>query len=102
MRTDRLPPKFPDIEGEVHIAGVLVQTRPERLAEVLVAITQMPAAEVQQTSPDGRLVVVVEAPGARHVVRLLDEMRQLTGVLDVALVYQHAEPEASLQEEMPS
>ena len=85
---------------EIHIAGVLVQCRPLDMMRVSRAVDALAAAEVFQSSADGKLVVVIEAPASRAVLAVIDEIRALPGVVNVALVYQHAEPAADMQQEM--
>lgn len=85
---------------EIHIAGVLVQCRPLDLMRVCRAVDALPAAEVFQSTADGRLVVVIEAPTSRAVIGVIDGIRALQGVVNVALVYQHAEPAADMRQEM--
>ena len=86
--------------GDVHIAGVLVHCRPLNLMQVHRAIDALDAAEVFQSSAEGKLVVVIEAPSGRQVLEVVDIIRSLTGVLNVSLVYQHAEPVSSMQQEL--
>lgn len=76
---------------EVHIAGVLVHARPQQLAEACRGIAALPGAEVSQSAADGRIVVVLEHASGAAVLDAIDAMRALPGVVDVALVYQHAE-----------
>jgi nitrate reductase NapD len=83
-------------DADVHIAGVLVQCRPLRLLPVQRAIDALAGAQVDRTSVDGKLVVIVEADSSKGVLDAVDAMRALPGVLDVALVYQHAEPAAAM------
>jgi nitrate reductase NapD len=85
---------------ELHIAGVLVQCRPLDLMRVVRAVDALAAAEVFQSSAEGKLVVVIEAPSSRQVLAAIDEIRALPGVINVALVYQHAEPAAAMQQPM--
>jgi nitrate reductase NapD len=88
------------LEGDVHIAGVLVQCRPLQLLQVQRAVAAIEGADVDRTGADGKLVVVIEAASSRAVLDAVDGMRALPGVLDVALVYQHAEPAAAMNQEM--
>lgn len=97
--TCQAPP--PDVAGEVHVAGVLVHVRPESVADVCLAISLLPRAEVTHESADGRVVAVLEAATSRAVMQQLDAIRTVRGVLNVAVVYQHAEPEAAMNEELP-
>ena len=83
-----------------HIAGVLVQARPEHQADVCLAVSLLPKAEVTHRADDGRVVAVLEAATGRQVAQQIDAIRMLPGVLNVALVYQHTESEEELSKEM--
>lgn len=72
-------------EGE--IASILVQARPERLAEVEVAITAMPGCEIHGSDPRGKLVVVVEAPDAGGLGTILNDIQSMPNVVSAALVF---------------
>jgi nitrate reductase NapD len=87
-------------QGDIHIAGVLVHSRPLTLMQVHRAIDTLPAAEVFRSSAEGKLVVVIEAPSAKEVLDAIDAIRALPGVLNVSLVYQHAEPASSMRQEL--
>lgn len=91
------PPPGP-ADPEIHIAGVLVQARAPALPAVCRAIAGLPEAEVTQSSLTGRVVVVVEAGSGHAVLQVIDHLRAIEGVVDVALVYQHAEPASALSE----
>ena len=86
--------------AETHIAGVLVHARPEYIADIGMAVSLLPKAEVTCLTDDGRAVVVLEAASAHEVARQLDRIRSLRGVLNVAPVYQHAEPDDEMSKEM--
>jgi nitrate reductase NapD len=86
--------------GDIHIAGALVHSRPLNLMQVIRAIDRLAGAQVYQSSAEGKIVVVIEAPSGRHVLDVIDAIRILPGVLNVSLVYQHAEPAASMQQEL--
>lgn len=89
-----------DDASEVHIAGVLVHTRQPHTLEVCAAMSRFPGVEVHQMSPQGRVVLVVEGGSAKEIVGSLDAIRAIPGVLNVVLVYQHAESAAAMQEEI--
>lgn len=94
LKTD-VPP-----DPEVHVVGILVQTRPERVREVAAALSVLPNTEVQTAAPNGRIVVVCVCAGADEALELIARIRELPGVLNVALVYQHAESAAAMEEEI--
>jgi nitrate reductase NapD len=86
---------------EVHIAGVLVQARAEAVARLRAQIPLVAGATLAQWADDGRLVVVVEHDSAQGVMSAFAALRDLAGVLNVALVYQHTEPWEAMQQAMP-
>lgn len=81
---------------EVHIVGLLVQTFPAHQVAVADAIVAIPEAEVCARAANGKLVVIGECAGGQPALDLIGRLRGLPGVLDVALVYQHAERAAAL------
>jgi periplasmic nitrate reductase NapD len=87
-------------KAEIHIAGVLVHARPEFAEGIAAAIGALPAAEVTHQAQDGRIVTVLEAPDSHRIMEQIDAIRALRGVLNVALVYQHAEAEEELRKEI--
>jgi nitrate reductase NapD len=88
-------------EREVHIAGVLVQAQAQAVARLRGEIPKLCGATLAQWAEDGRMVVVVERDSAQDVMQTLSALRDLPGVFNVALVYQHTEPWESMQQEMP-
>lgn len=94
-----MPTPVPEPPAEIHIAGILIQVRRESCDDVAQAVRDLPGLEVPSIA-DGRLVVVAECASAGEVVDRIDRIRALPGVLNVALVYQHAEPVGAMEEEM--
>jgi periplasmic nitrate reductase NapD len=90
------------MEQEVHIAGIVVHAMPEQLATIKARIVSLPAAEIHAVSNDGKLVVTLETESTKRILDYMDAIRALPGVVDVALVYQHAEPLTALNQEIPS
>jgi nitrate reductase NapD len=72
-------------EGE--IASILVQARPDRLAEVEAAITAFPGCEIHGRDARGKLVVVVDAPDAGSLGTTLNTIQLLPHVYSAALVF---------------
>ncbi|ANQ83816.1 putative NapD protein [Azoarcus olearius] len=85
---------------EVHVTGVLVQALPDHVQAVCAAVANFPEAEVCAVSETGKLVVVCECASADETLALLDRIRDLAGVANVALVYQHTETGAEMDEEI--
>ena len=74
-----------------HIAGVLVQTRPEHIPQVQARLDDVAGLEVHVVSPDGCIVVTVEGEGRRSVADTLFSLSAMQDVLSASLVYEHSE-----------
>lgn len=78
----------------MNISGVLVQSRPERTAEIEAALAAMPGVEVHQVTEDGHLIVTIEDNDAASSGDTMLKMNLMDGVLAASLVYHHFEPDA--------
>ena len=85
---------------ELHIAGIVVHVLPQSVQQVVEAIAGWPGVEVHATGRDGKMVVTLEAPGAREIAARMDEIRHLPAVLSASLVYQHNETLEAMMEEV--
>jgi nitrate reductase NapD len=92
--------KATTVEQEIHIAGVVVYTRPEHLDSIRSCIDALPGADVHANDASGKLVVTLETESTKRTLDIMDAMRALPGVIDVVLVYQHAEPVSALDLEV--
>lgn len=82
----RLPDRVVHPPGG-EIASILVQARPERLADVEVAILAITGCEIHGRDPKGKLVVVVDAPDAGVIGTTLNTIALLPDVYSAALVF---------------
>jgi nitrate reductase NapD len=85
---------------DVHIAGIVVYCTPERMESVKAQIALLPTADFHAQSAEGKVVVTLEAHSTKQILDYIDAIRALPDVLNVSLVYQHAEPAAALEEEV--
>jgi periplasmic nitrate reductase NapD len=69
------------------IASILVQARPDHLAEVEAAILALTGCEVHGRDPRGKLVVVVDAPDSSALGATLTTISQLAHVHAASLVF---------------
>jgi nitrate reductase NapD len=69
------------------IASILVQARPERLAEVEADILALAGCEVHGRDPRGKLVVVVDAPDTGALGATLNTITLLPHVHAASLVF---------------
>ncbi|MDH4562358.1 chaperone NapD [Pseudomonas sp. BN411] len=71
----------------LHIASLIVHLHPRLLAAVKDNLRRIPDLELHQESPEGKLVVVLEARDESRILATLDSIQNLPGVLNAALVY---------------
>lgn len=74
-------------ETQLHIASLLVHCRPEALPAVRSNLALLEDLELHQHSPEGKLVVVLEAKHEQRILERIDQIQQLPGVLSAALIY---------------
>jgi len=78
----------------MHIAGVLVQTRPEHIPQVQARLGDVAGLEVHTVSLDGRIVVTIEGNGRKSVADTLFSLNAMQDVLSACLVYEHSETDS--------
>lgn len=88
------------MEPEIHIAGIAVFSTPANAESVAASIRAIPAATIFVVTPDGKIIVTLEADSTKRTLDYMDAIRVLPGVIDVAMVYQHAEPVSAFEEEI--
>jgi nitrate reductase NapD len=69
------------------IASILVQARPERLADVENAVAAIDDCEIYGRDPRGKLVVVAEAADAGALGTILNTIAALPDVYSASLVF---------------
>ncbi|WP_454673661.1 chaperone NapD [Achromobacter pestifer] len=85
---------------ELHITSMVVHALPQRLPDVRAAILAIVGSEIHGASDTGKLVVTLEAPSTDDMMARISEIQRLDGVLASALVYQHADTLAAMNEEI--
>ena len=86
---------------ELHIASLVVYSTPARAPRVAEAVAVMPGAQVHAVSPEGKLVVTLDAGSADDMLAKVARIQRTEGVLSAALVYQCADSLQSMNEEIP-
>jgi len=85
---------------EADIASLVVHAYPRAVQRVAARVRRLPGAHVHVVTPDGRLVVTLEADCAEAIASQVGHIQLLPDVLAAALVYQQIEPAAALEEEI--
>jgi len=79
------------LDSEHHISSLVVQGRPEALPAIRAAIQGLAGAEVPLDSPNGKLVVTLETADEHEILKHIDTIGRLDGVMSTALVFHHVE-----------
>lgn len=74
-----------------HIASLIVQAWPDRLAHLQPLLNRIPGVETHGSDAAGKLVVTVEAESDAHLVELIGAIEAAEGVITASLVYHQLE-----------
>jgi nitrate reductase NapD len=86
--------------AELHISGLVLRARPERLAAVTDTLQRLPGAEAVAHDARGKLALTLETGSEQALLDVIARLERLPGVLNVALVYHHHEPAGDLAQEI--
>ncbi len=91
----RSPEQYVDsLDGEYHISSVIVQFKQDLHCQVKTGIERIEGAEIRGVDDDqGKLVVVIEHETERGMVAIIDELKAVSGVVNVSLVYHQVDDE---------
>ncbi len=87
-------------DAEVHIASFVIQHR-DSAADALAAMIEGHPDLDLALAGDTRSVVICESADRHAVMERVDQLQSVPGVLNVLLVYHHAEPAQALDEPLP-
>lgn len=75
----------------IHVAGLVVHTRPESLERVRAGLVRLSGAEIHAVDPRGKLVVTLEAASDAIIADLLNTIPDIPGVIACTLAHHHSE-----------
>ncbi len=84
----------------MHIAGVIVRTRPEHAEQVRTEFGRISGVEVHAVTPEGRLVVTIESSDQDSAASRFVSLQEVPQVMSAALVYEQSEAD-SFREDVP-
>lgn len=87
--------------AELHIASCVARVRPEALETVIPPIEAIIGSAISARDAIGKLVIVIEGANTGALLDQMEKIRKLSGVLNVEMVYQHAEEESVMKEVLP-
>ena len=87
--------------AELHIASCVARVRPEAMVSAIDRIEAVIGCAVSARDVIGKVVVVLEGASTGALLDQMDQIRNIPGVLNVEMVYQHAEEESVMKELLP-
>lgn len=75
----------------MHVAGVLVRTKPSNTDQVSKQINALEDVEVEVSTEDGRLIVSILGENRKQVGDTLMALDKVTGVLVSTMVYEESD-----------
>ena len=87
--------------AELHIASCVARVRLGAMEEVIARIEAVTGCPVSARDPIGKLVIVIEGASTGALLDQMDAIRTIPGVLNIEMVYQHAEEESAMKELLP-
>lgn len=86
--------------AELHIASCVARIRPEAIET---AIAQIEAAiggaiSARDANTNNKVIVVMEGESTGSLLDQMDKIRDIPGVVNIEMVYQHAEEQSIMEE----
>ncbi|WP_095195085.1 chaperone NapD [Pseudomonas sp. Irchel 3A7] len=75
------------MDEALHIASLVILARPELLEAVKANLRLLDGVELHQESTAGKLVVVLETTHENQILQRIEQINNLPGVLNAALIY---------------
>lgn len=76
-------------DKDLHIASLVVMSHPDHLQQVQDTIFSIPGTEIPNSTPEGKLVVVLEADDQAQLLDRIDHIQGADHILSASLVYHH-------------
>lgn len=85
-------------EARHHISSAVVMTRPEKVSVVADRLSTLDGVEVH-ASGQGKIVIVIEGPGAGHLGDMLIRISAMDDVLGAHMVFEQAIEEEEMSDD---
>ena len=76
---------------ELHVSSLIVHINIKKVDSIQQSINLLAGSEVITVSPEGKMIVVLEAPNQRIIMEVIDSINEVDGVINTGLVYHEFE-----------
>lgn len=96
------PPRRKPAVGvpEIHFTSLLVSCMADRVTAIAGEIARDGRTDIESAPAPGKLIVTLETASLGEVTEFLDRVTRLPGVMNAAMVYHHAEPADTVDQEI--
>jgi len=84
---------------ELHVSSLIVHVRPEKTKDLSDCINQLMGVELITIADQGKAIVVIEAANQREIMKSIDKINDIDGVVHTSLVYHEFEKATQLTSE---
>jgi nitrate reductase NapD len=81
----------------MNISSVIVIPHPDHIEAVRLRLQEVEGVELHAVSPEGKMIVTVEADDDRTTTGTYEFISQLDGVLSASMVYHHNESDPDME-----
>ncbi len=81
----------------MNISSVIVIPHPDHIETVQHGLRGIDGVEVHAVSPEGKVIVTLEAASDHETTRLFDFISQLDGVMSTSMVYHQSESDPEME-----
>ncbi len=85
---------------EIHFTSLLVSCAIDRVSAIAGDIALDGRTDIEEAPAPGKLIVTLETASLGEVTEFLDRVTRLPGVMNAAMVYHHAEPADTVDQEI--
>ena len=81
----------------MNISSVIVIPHPDHIEAVPQRLREIQGVEVHAVSPEGRVIVTVEAESDRETSQTFEFISQMDGVMSASMVYHQSESDPEME-----
>lgn len=81
----------------MNISSVIIIPHPDHIETVQHGLREIDGVEVHAVSPEGKVIVTIEAESDHDTTRLFEFISQLDGVMSASMVYHQSESDPEME-----
>lgn len=78
-------------EEELHVSSLIVHVKSEKVPNLTNCINTLVGVELVTVTEHGKAIVIIEAANQREIMKSIDQINEIDGVVHTSLVYHEFE-----------